>query len=197
MLELLLVRHAHADWVPDERRPLSERGRRQAGAVARLLIPRRPEAIYSSPYRRSLETVAPLADALGLAVEPVEELRERTLAEGPVADFELAMRRSWEDFSRSFPGGETSAAAQRRIWSAFERLVERHPSGTVAAGTHGNILALLLHRIDPVHDYRFWCQISWPDVYAVRVERRRVVEIERLWEPVGEHEGPGQPEERG
>lgn len=181
-LEILLIRHAHAEWVPDEARPLSPRGRRQAAAVGRLLAPRRPEVVYSSPYRRSIQTVEPLAEALDLDIQPLEGLRERTLAEGPVPDFERAMRESWKDFSCSFPGGETSAVAQDRVWKAFRGLVERHPEGTIAAGTHGNILALLMHRIDPDHHYEFWCSLSWPDVYALTVDRGRVVEIERLWD---------------
>lgn len=177
-----MVRHAHAEWVPDEARPLSPRGRRQARALARLLEPRRPEIVYSSPYPRSVQTVEPLAETLDVPIELVEGLRERMLAEAPVPDFEAAMRQSWEDFSCCFPGGETSAVAQQRVWSAFQGLLRRHDRGVIAAGTHGNILALLLNRIDPAHDYEFWCSLSWPDVYALTVEQGRVLNIERLWD---------------
>lgn len=181
-LEILMVRHAHAEWVPDEERPLSPRGRRQAAVVARLLEPRRPEIVYSSPYPRSVQTVEPLAEALEVPIELVEGLRERTLAEGPVVDFEAAMRQSWDDFACCFPGGETSAAAQERVWAAFQALLARHDRGVIAAGTHGNILALLMNRIDPAHDYEFWCSLSWPDVYVLTVEDGRVRDIERLWD---------------
>lgn len=56
---LLLVRHAHADWQPDETRPLSEVGRRDAARVAGVLSPLAPTSIYSSPYRRARQTVEP------------------------------------------------------------------------------------------------------------------------------------------
>lgn len=45
-------------------------------ALIPLLSPYRPERILSSPYVRCVQTVAPTAEALGLAVEPVEALAE-------------------------------------------------------------------------------------------------------------------------
>ncbi len=78
---LLLIRHANAgsrkDWAGDDRlRPLSPKGRRQARALVEQLEPWAPSRILSSPYRRCVETVKPLADELGLKVEEVEELAE-------------------------------------------------------------------------------------------------------------------------
>ena len=82
---LLLVRHAHADWQPDETRPLSEVGRRDAARVAGVLSPLAPTSIYSSPYRRARQTVGPLADRLGMPIVEMSELRERSLGSDHVA----------------------------------------------------------------------------------------------------------------
>ena len=74
MPRLLLVRHASAGargHGPDDlERPLDERGRAQAAALPALLTPLlSPGAeVRSSPARRCLETVEPLAAALGLDV---------------------------------------------------------------------------------------------------------------------------------
>jgi 8-oxo-dGTP diphosphatase len=78
---LLLIRHGHAgnrrDWPDDDRlRPLSTKGRRQARALVAQLEPWAPSRVLSSPYRRCIETVKPLADELGLKVELVDELAE-------------------------------------------------------------------------------------------------------------------------
>jgi 8-oxo-dGTP diphosphatase len=78
---LLLIRHAHAgnrrDWEGDDRdRPLSSKGRRQARALVEQLELWAPSRVLSSPYRRCLETVKPLAVELDLKVEPVDELAE-------------------------------------------------------------------------------------------------------------------------
>lgn len=181
MLELYLVRHAHAEWIPDEARPLSPLGEGDARRIAKLLEAERPTSIYSSPLVRARQTVEPLADRLELEIVELDGFRERTLADGPVADFEGAMVESWSDFSVSFPGGETSRAAQDRIWLALQEIVARHPEGRIVVASHGNIMALLFNRIDPSYDYGFWSTLTWPDVYRLTIQSGVVREIERLW----------------
>jgi phosphohistidine phosphatase SixA len=80
-MPLLLIRHAWAgdrdDWEGDDReRPLDERGRRQAEELVERLQPYPIEAILSSPARRCVETVEPLARARGLEIELRPELGE-------------------------------------------------------------------------------------------------------------------------
>lgn len=97
MPSLLLVRHARASLRgrgPDDiGRPLDERGVEQARALARSLAPllregtsrRTGATIHSSPARRCIETVTPLATALGVDVTVdaalFEETDPRTLEE--------------------------------------------------------------------------------------------------------------------
>jgi phosphohistidine phosphatase SixA len=80
-MSAVLLRHAKAGdrqaWAGDDRlRPLDERGRRQAEALVELLRPLGIRRIVSSPYVRCVQTVEPLAAALGLAVELDERLAE-------------------------------------------------------------------------------------------------------------------------
>lgn len=78
---LHLVRHADAGdrrtWEDaDSERPLTMRGLAQANRLATELAGLSPERIISSPYRRCRETLAPLAEATGLAVESHPGLAE-------------------------------------------------------------------------------------------------------------------------
>ena len=71
---LLLVRHGSAGrrrtWTrPDEERPLDDRGRVQAQRLVPVLELFGVERVLSAPLLRCLDTVAPLADRLGLPVE--------------------------------------------------------------------------------------------------------------------------------
>ena len=85
---MLLVRHAWAgsrdDWEGDDReRPLDERGVEQARELVERLAPFTITRILSSPYRRCVETVEPLARARGLEIEQRPELgEERQMTDG-------------------------------------------------------------------------------------------------------------------
>ena len=77
----VLLRHASAghrlEWEHDDHlRPLDARGRRQSAGLVALLRPLGLRRIISSPYVRCVQTVEPLAAALGLEVELDERLKE-------------------------------------------------------------------------------------------------------------------------
>jgi phosphohistidine phosphatase SixA len=78
-----VVRHAHAGdraaWHGDDnQRPLSDKGRRQAEAIATVLAQATPtpRRIRSSPSLRCMQTLEPLARALHLRVDSDDSLLE-------------------------------------------------------------------------------------------------------------------------
>ena len=78
---LYLVRHAKAGlrgaWSgPDEDRPLTRRGRKQARRLVERFQGLEVDRILSSAFVRCVQTVEPLAGARGLEVVAVSELRE-------------------------------------------------------------------------------------------------------------------------
>ncbi|HUP86378.1 MAG TPA: phosphoglycerate mutase family protein [Acidimicrobiales bacterium] len=78
---LLLVRHADAGdrdlWTGDQDvRPLTAEGRRQADAVRDALAQYAPARILSSAAVRCVQTVEPLATAVGVSIEIADELHE-------------------------------------------------------------------------------------------------------------------------
>jgi 8-oxo-(d)GTP phosphatase len=77
-----LVRHALAgsrkDWPgPDDERPLDDNGRRDAAHAAEVLAHLRPGRIISAPARRCVETVQPIAELIGAAVELDDRFAEQ------------------------------------------------------------------------------------------------------------------------
>lgn len=81
-MTVLLTRHAEAGdrwaWRGDDRdRPLSPIGQRQAVELVDRLATTPVSRVITSPYVRCVQTVEPLADALGLPVA-----RDDALAEG-------------------------------------------------------------------------------------------------------------------
>jgi len=75
-----VVRHAEAaqDGTPDP--PLTDAGRARAAALRDRLRSEGITAIFSSPYRRTRDTAAPLAEALGLPVTPYDPRDSAALA---------------------------------------------------------------------------------------------------------------------
>ena len=151
---LYLVRHAQSqgnrgDYEgPDEDPPLSEVGREQARRLAQRLGGQRIDALYSSPMRRTQETAQAVAEATGLTVRTLEELREIELGEAQ-HDFDayteeeaLALRErvvrrpTWD----SFPGSEGSAAARRRVVGVMDRIIEECGGKRVAVVAHGAVI---------------------------------------------------------
>lgn len=77
----VLLRHAAAghrhDFEHDDHlRPLDARGRRQSENLVELLRPFGVRRIVSSPFVRCVQTVEPLAAALGVELERDERLEE-------------------------------------------------------------------------------------------------------------------------
>jgi phosphohistidine phosphatase SixA len=81
VIELHLLRHAHAGdpmaWDgPDEDRPLSDKGEKQADRLGRFLagVGFQPDAIITSPKVRAAQTAEIVAQRLGLPVGVDERL---------------------------------------------------------------------------------------------------------------------------
>lgn len=80
-MSVVLLRHASAGdrlaWSGDDRqRPLDPKGQRQAEALVALLDAIDFSSIVSSPARRCVQTVEPLAELRGLAIAEEEALWE-------------------------------------------------------------------------------------------------------------------------
>ena len=101
-MTLYLVRHAQAgsrsSWsgTDDLLRPLTALGRYQAADIVGVLSEMGITEIRTSPYRRCIETVAPLAAALGLDL-----IVDERLTEGP-ATGAIALARSLAETSTVF-----------------------------------------------------------------------------------------------
>jgi 2,3-bisphosphoglycerate-dependent phosphoglycerate mutase len=176
-----LIRHAHADWTPDENRQLSAKGRADAERVADVLQRHPIGVICSSPSYRARQTVTPLAARLALPIHIVPDLRERQLGDAPVEDFVKAVEATWDDPTFAYPGGESNCAAQRRGIAVVHKLREQYPAAHIVLSTHGNLLALLLQHFDPSIGFPFWKSLSMPDVYRLDLSVEGESAIRRLW----------------
>jgi 2,3-bisphosphoglycerate-dependent phosphoglycerate mutase len=185
-LDVLLVRHAEpvavgTNGVADDDRPLTDAGRAAAAELASELEGYRISAIYSSPYARSVETVAFIARLRGMEIQLLGDLRERRLSLHAMDDWRSALERGWQDADFAPPGGETGRDAQRRAIATLDLLRSRHPDGgRLVLGSHGNLISLMLNALEPGVDYAFHMAMPAPALYRLTHDGLR-------WRVMGGH----------
>lgn len=180
---LYFVRHAHSVYTPDELgRPLSEQGLKDATLVTELLKNENIDFVYSSPYKRAIQTVEDIAKHIDQEIKIVEAFKERVLSEGPVKDFGDAISKVWEDENFSWPGGESNIVAQKRGVQATLEILQHHQGKNVVIGTHGNIMVLIMKYFDRQYDFAFWKQLNMPDIYKLSFDDRHLIEVKRIWD---------------
>ncbi len=159
MTRLLLVRHGHVDWHDPERfrgradLSLSELGRRQAERAAqRIAAIGRPDAIYTSPMRRTVATADAIAAASGLAPQPVAGLLDIDYGDWQGLTHDEAKAKWPAETARWFttphlaaiPRGEDLAAVSARASAALRDILDRHPAGTLVVVAHDSVNRVLL-----------------------------------------------------
>jgi 2,3-bisphosphoglycerate-dependent phosphoglycerate mutase len=177
-LTVLLIRHAEpvtpgTAGFDEFTRPLTPKGLRDADALGELHASAQIDAAYSSPYLRARQTIEPIARGRGLTIETIDDLRERLLSADELADWQMHLKRSWEDFDYAAPGGESGHVAQARVLRVLDTIASRHARGTIAVASHGNLIALALHAFMPGVDYSFWKSIPTPAVFTLIREKGR------------------------
>nr|WP_306812699.1 histidine phosphatase family protein [Paenibacillus soyae] len=182
-----MVRHAESPYALGEEktRGLSREGAQEAKKAADLLEGVEIHAVCSSSYARARETVQELAERRELPIMEYDELVERSIlgleVQAPWEDIVAAIKRSFEDEEYALPGGESTRAAQQRAIPLFERLLEQYAGRSIAIGTHGNIMTIIMNYYDSRFGYDFWQSTSKPDIYRMVFDNRRLTSVERIW----------------
>jgi 2,3-bisphosphoglycerate-dependent phosphoglycerate mutase len=157
---------------PDEYlRPLTSEGQVQAKELIPELLAHRPTRFVSSPYKRAIDTIAPAAEALGLDVELVPELREWASGLVPRSDWQDAYRRAWERPGQAVGTGESQAELQVRALAALDALTAQSaPDAVLVLGSHGTWISRLLAGLGCAVDADFWFAMPMPAVYVMTSE---------------------------
>lgn len=157
---VIVVRHGQSQGNAEGRfgghtdTPLSPRGRRQAGATARVLASEKFSGIYTSDLPRAIETATPLARLTGAPLETTEALRERSVGVMEGLTFEEAAAQHPEqyqallrrDFEHVLLGGESYRQTLDRASRKLDEAIEQHKGGRIAIFAHtGTICILILH----------------------------------------------------
>ncbi len=181
MTNVYFIRHAEPRYDADDRtRGLSDKGLRDRTLVTEFLADKTIDTVLSSPYRRAVETVQEFADTHGLDILPVEDFRERCIADVWIDDFREFTRRQWEDHDFRLDGGESLREAGRRNIAALTEVLRQYDGKNVAVGTHGTALSTIIHHFVPTFGYADFDRIRGKMPWAVHFtfDGERCVRIE-------------------
>jgi len=181
-VDLLLLRHAEPERIAPGTSDapadpvLTERGREQAGRLARWLGNEVLDAVVSSPLRRARETAEVVGNELEIDVEVVDELMEydaradyyipvEELRETRDHHWRAMVEGRWEEI-----GGEDPERFQRRIVPCIDAIVERFPGGRVAAVCHGGVINVYLAHLLGLERH-LWFEPGYTSISRVAASR--------------------------
>ena len=146
-----ILRHASPEdgEMPNRTRPLSALGHRQAETLVPHLRDLHCVAVYSSPFTRALETIAPFCLSAGLRPIVREDLGERTAEEG-------------------------LPEVRDRMVAAVREITAAHPEEAVLICTHGGAMAGLLTYCEPSFSRRDYEDIGTPDLRRLVFDRGQI-----------------------
>lgn len=182
MTTIYFVRHAHSTYTPEElERPLSEKGFADTKQVTELLKEEDIHVTISSPYKRAFQTIEGVATHFDLQIKIEPRLRERLLSVNPVADFNKAITKLWEDPSFYWEGGESNQIAQQRGVECILDILQKYKGKNIVVGTHGNIMVLIMNYFNSKYDFTFWKSLQMPDIYKLDFTDSILTSVSRIW----------------
>jgi broad specificity phosphatase PhoE len=164
---IVLARHGRTEWHHGNRYtgstdlPIDEVGVQQARLLKEWAAGYAPDALWSSPMLRARQTIAPIAEALGL--EPTVDARLREVdfgsAEGKMlSELPPVVAKAFEldPVKDHFPGGEDPAEAADRVHEVFHQICKQYEGRKVLVVAHNTLIRLLVCRVLglPLSEYR-------------------------------------------
>lgn len=158
MTIVYFVRHAQTDYTNpnDKERVLTEEGLESRFRARDFLISRQVDRqklhIYSSDFRRAMDTVRPFADYMGMDIIPCEAFREWSVIV-PDEEYYALCERAWSDFDYRVQNCETMREVQQRNVDKLLELVRIHRDETLVIGSHGMALSTIIHYFNIQYNY--------------------------------------------
>jgi 2,3-bisphosphoglycerate-dependent phosphoglycerate mutase len=178
--KLIMVRHAKVIYTEDDKsRELSEEGKMQRKDVLEALKRENVDIIYSSPYKRAIDTIKLYADFRNMAINIVDDLRERKVSDVFIDDFVPFSINQWKDFNYKLNGGESLNEVKDRGIKAIENILNKHRGKGIVVGTHGTFLGVLLNHYDSKFNYEDWKALKMPAIFIITFDDNlNVIDIE-------------------
>ena len=179
--KVYFIRHAKPDIsiIDDTIRPLLPEGLEKANELVKLFIEINISNIYSSPYKRSIQPVEPIAKNKCIKIETADNLRERKISNNWINNYNEYSKNQWNDFSYKLMDGESLAEVQNRNIKELESILIKSKGKNIIIGTHGTALSTIINYYDNTYNYENFMEIVNIMPYIIMLEFSNTEYIKR------------------
>lgn len=162
MTKVYFVRHAKPDFTVKEDliRPLTQEGINDCKKVTEFLLNKNITKVFSSPYKRAIDTIKDFTDTIGLKINVIADFRERKIDDIWVKDFDKFANKQWNNFDYKLSGGESLSEVQKRNIKAIQDILAENENENIVIGTHGTALSTIINYFDNSFKYEEFKRIK-------------------------------------
>jgi 2,3-bisphosphoglycerate-dependent phosphoglycerate mutase len=166
------IRHAKPDISvkDDMTRPLSFEGIEKSKELIELFEEIIIDNIYSSPFKRSIQTIEPIAKDKNIKIEIIDDFRERKMSNNWIENYEEYSKKQWDDFSYKLKDGESLNEVQKRNIKELEKILLEYKGKTIIIGTHGTALSTIINYYDRTFLFNNFLEMVNIMPYIIKME---------------------------
>ncbi|WP_438838925.1 histidine phosphatase family protein [Streptococcus pluranimalium] len=151
---IYLIRHAEPNYNnhQDDERELTAKGLQDCQLLLDYFKDISIDRIYSSPFKRTLQTIDELAKEKNLPIQIKENFRERKIDDVWIDDFNTFSQRQWQDFNYKLAKGESLQEVQDRNIQQLQEILKEQETSIIIS-SHGTAISTILNYYD--HQFAF------------------------------------------
>ncbi|MGQ9413127.1 histidine phosphatase family protein [Streptococcus pluranimalium] len=151
---IYLIRHAEPNYNnhQDDERELTAKGLQDCQLLLDYFKDITIDRIYSSPFKRTLQTIDELAKEKSLPIQIKENFRERKIDDVWIDDFNTFSQRQWQDFNYKLAKGESLQEVQDRNIQQLQEILKEQETSIIIS-SHGTAISTILNYYD--HQFAF------------------------------------------
>ena len=181
---IYFVRHAESDYSvhDDLTRPLTAKGLEDSKKITKYLTDKNITKVYSSPYKRSVDTIKDFVEQKQLDINIIDDFRERKISDEWIDDFNEFSKNQWNDFDFKLLKGESLNEVQKRNINALLEILESCEDDNIAIGTHGTALSTIINYFNNDFGYEHFERIRplMPHIICLSFNGVELVDFEEI-----------------
>ncbi len=161
MTKVYFVRHCQPNFEnrDDRTRGLTRKGLDDRKVITNYLLDKNIDVIFSSPYKRCLDTIEPFAELAKLPINQIENLKERCIGKWVESFNEYAIKQ-WNNFDYKIENGESLAEVQNRNIKEIENILKNNDGKNIVISTHGTAFSTIVNYYNNNYTYDSFLKIK-------------------------------------